>query len=153
MAILQQVLITVSGQGRSQQIHEVDHQEIPANFKFDPPAEKKKTKKFRWRHTLKLLAWLAMSGTVLGLIAVVCGIFDGQYAPGWKQSTINAIVAWLGKLAMMGIAIPLAEVMGQLKWTYFRSKDLRKMNDLDLMDGASRNAFGALNWMFRFRNG
>lgn len=153
MAIFQHILITISGQGRSQQIHEIDKQEIPAAFKFDAPAAEKKKKKFRWRHTLKHVAWLTFSGVILGVIAIVCGIFDGQYAPGWKQSTINAIVAWLGKLALLGIAIPLAEVMGQLKWTYFRSKDCRKMNDLDLMDGASRNVVGALNWMFRLRNG
>lgn len=79
--------------------------------------------------------------------------YDGKETPLWEQAiTLNSVLSWLGVVGKLALTVLIAECIGQMKWVLFGS-ERRKLSDLDLIDGASRDALGALAWIVRFRGG
>lgn len=101
---------------------------------------------FRWRYFLLNIFWLLLSGAALSMAAIFLWRQNGRQA-----DDVHMIVAWFAAAAKLALVIPLAECIGQAKWALFNNR--RKLTDLDHADAASRNAFGALTWILRFRGG
>lgn len=94
-----------------------------------------------------------VSGLMLATIVLLLIAYDGKEAPSWKEAiTLNSLLAWLGVIGKLTLMVPVAECIGQMKWVLFGAQR-RKLSDLDLIDGASRDALGALGWIIRFRGG
>lgn len=96
---------------------------------------------------------LIISGLVLATLVLLLLAYDGEQKPQWEQAiTLNSVLSWLGVAAKFALTVLVAECIGQAKWILFGS-ERRKLSDMDLIDGASRDAFGALAWIIRFRGG
>ena len=121
--------------------------DIPTESKLSSPGDDEAAApSFRWRYLLLNLFWLLVSAAALTMVAVYLARQDGRQA-----DDVHTIVAWLAAVAKLALAIPLAECIGQAKWALFNNR--RRLTDLDYADAASRNAFGALAWILRFRGG
>lgn len=96
---------------------------------------------------------LLVSGLMLATIVLLLVAWDGKEAPLWETAiTLNSLLSWLGVVGKLTLMVPVAECIGQLKWVLFGA-ERRKLSDMDLIDGASRDALGALGWIMRFRGG
>lgn len=78
--------------------------------------------------------------------------YENKPAPDWKTITMNSALSWLAVFWKLPLMMVVAECIGQMKWILF-GREKRKLSDLDLIDGASRDPLGALNWMLRLRGG
>ncbi|TGZ82291.1 hypothetical protein EX30DRAFT_395136 [Ascodesmis nigricans] len=125
----------------------------PGPYPVAMEMEKPPRRRYRWRHLFIHLASLAVSAAIIGCIAIFCRIFEGETLPDWRLNTLNAVVAWLAAAAKLGIVIPLADVMGQVKWSQFMTVKRKKLSDLEYADAAGRHALGALEWLLRLRGG
>ncbi|KAL7271778.1 hypothetical protein RUND412_005441 [Rhizina undulata] len=108
---------------------------------------------FRWRHLLWNLFFMLLSAALIGTIAIVLRIYEDRPVLEETGITLNSVVSWLATLAKVAFTVPLAESIGQMKWVLFTRQEKRKLSDMDLVDGAGRDVFGALSWIFRFRGG
>lgn len=96
---------------------------------------------------------LIISGLVLATMVLLLIAYDGEQKPLWEQAiTLNSVLSWLGVIGKLSLTVLIAECIGQMKWVLFGS-ERRKLSDMDLIDGASRDAIGALAWIVRFRGG
>ena len=107
------------------------------------------------RYVFVYMLSIMFSGAMIALIILTLNSNNGWPQPYWAEDTISlhAFISWLAALGKLALLIPLAEAMGQMKWRLFAGKERRKLSDLDLMDSAGRDVFGALGWIFRFRGG
>ncbi|KAI4906766.1 hypothetical protein J4E90_010225 [Alternaria incomplexa] len=64
--------------------------------------------------------------------------------------SVNSVVSWLGTLARLCLLVPLANCLGQLKWTWFGSRE-RSLADLDAFDAASRGLTGSLQLIWKLK--
>lgn len=118
-----------------------------------PPPHPSRPRRFPWRDLVHVVLALVVSGLVLAIIVLFLLAYDGEQVPLWKQSiSLNSVLSWLGALGKLALTVLIAECLGQMKWVLFGS-ERRKLSDMDLIDGASRDAIGALAWIFRFRGG
>lgn len=90
---------------------------------------------------------------MLATIVLLVRIYENKPAPTWHEAiTFNSVLSWLSTIAKLTLMIPVAQCIGQMKWVLFGTEK-RKLSDLDLIDGASRDALGAVGWIMRFRGG
>jgi hypothetical protein len=90
----------------------------------------------------------------LGLIGAIYAIvlrYDGQRLSTWNLPiNLSTLVALLSTISRVSIAVVLAEVISQAKWSWFwdsaASHDhlARPLSELQAFDDASRGPFGAL---------
>jgi hypothetical protein len=87
------------------------------------------------------------------LIIAILFSMDGKPIEKWKFRSIqpNSLVAIFSTLAKSSLLFPIAECMGQLKWSYF--KEPGPVSQLQRFDTASRGPWGAalLLWHVRGR--
>ncbi|KAF8251463.1 hypothetical protein K440DRAFT_658588 [Wilcoxina mikolae CBS 423.85] len=111
------------------------------------------TPTYRWRYFLINFLTLLLSAASILAIFVLLRQHQDLALPLWRQNiTINTVISYLSALAKLTLVVPLAECIGQAKWRLF-SRGRRKLSDLELADGAGRDAFGAIWWILRFRGG
>ncbi|KAJ9150436.1 DUF3176 domain-containing protein [Pleurostoma richardsiae] len=102
--------------------------------------------------TFEIVSLLVAIGAVASIIAVLA-YYDGRPLPEWPWSiTINALIAVLTTIANTGMAVPLSNGLGQLKWDRFKT-GYAPLTDMEDLDDASRGALGAINLLRKLRGG
>jgi hypothetical protein len=91
---------------------------------------------------LEILSWF-FSAICMMIIAIVLWKVDGKSIPDWKLGvSTNAFISIFSGFAKSALLLPTAEALGQLKWIWFRKE--RKMMDFEVLDSASRGAWGSM---------
>ncbi|KAF5853282.1 hypothetical protein GGP41_001799 [Bipolaris sorokiniana] len=118
-------------------------------------AQRIEEKLWRWnssgnvveRWMLEIVSWL-ISAICMGAIVAVLIVLRDQPANKWPFDkmgfTLNAFVSILSRIAGAALLLPVAEALGQLKWSWFVKGDSKKMWDFEMFDNASRGPWGAL---------
>lgn len=100
---------------------------------------------------LELGCWIA-SFIAFAAIVAVLAYFDGRtYSELRYGININTLVSILATLGTAFLTVPLNNGLGQLKWLRFRTP--RELGDFELLDGASRGAWGSLQLLFSTSSG
>lgn len=98
----------------------------------------------RW--ILEIASWLISAICMAAIIAVLVVLKD-KPAAKWPFSgiglTLNAFVSVLSRVAGAALLLPVAEALGQLKWSWFIRGESKKMWDFEMFDNASRGPWGA----------
>lgn len=88
-------------------------------------------------------------GSIIGLLAR----YDGKALPSWPYDiTLNALIAVLTTVANTAMAVVLSSGLGQLKWDRVKRGYL-PLADMEILDEASRGAWGACKMLWRLRGG
>tara|TARA_R110002003_G_scaffold70_12_gene6435 strand:+ start:65389 stop:67827 length:2439 start_codon:yes stop_codon:yes gene_type:complete len=99
----------------------------------------------RW--LLEIVSWL-ISAICMGAIIAVLVVLRDQSVQKWPFTnmglTLNAFVSVLSRVAGAALLLPVAEALGQLKWSWFIKGDSKKMWDFEMFDNASRGPWGSL---------
>lgn len=91
-------------------------------------------------------------GAIVGLLAY----YDGKFMPEWPlEINLNSAIAFLSTFLRAAIVAAVAEIIGQIKWTWFTERT-RPLHHLQDFDSASRSVLGSLrllavvawNWTF-----
>lgn len=108
----------------------------------------KKTGSWTW----EVVALLLAVGAVASIIALLAR-YDGRPLPSWPyEITLNALIAVLTTIANASMAFPLSSGLGQLKWERMK-KGYAPLADMEVLDEASRGAWGAVNMLRRLHGG
>lgn len=104
------------------------------------------------RHVLRYwgLEIAAVIVAVLLLIAIIALLahYDGHYMPDWPfDITLNSAIAFLTTFLRAAIVAAVAEIIGQIKWTWFTERT-RPLHHLQDFDAASRSVLGSLRLLF-----
>lgn len=103
--------------------------------------------RFWWR---EILACALFLGSLLAMFATLYA-YTNRPSPQWPNwLSLNTIIAIYVVLLKTGILLVTAEGLGQLKWSWFASKD-RPLDDLVKYDDATRGPFGATVLLWRLR--
>ncbi|KAL7770150.1 hypothetical protein CFE70_000083 [Pyrenophora teres f. teres 0-1] len=98
----------------------------------------------RW--LLEIVSWL-ISAVCMGAIIAVLVVLKDKPSSKWPFTnlgiTLNAFVSVLSRVAGAALLLPVAEALGQLKWSWFIRGDSKKMWDFEMFDNASRGPWGA----------
>jgi len=65
--------------------------------------------------------------------------------------TLNTFLAFFTSLAKVAYMTPIIEGLGQLKWTWFLSSRPKPLSDFQIIDDASRGAWGSLKLLVRLK--
>lgn len=93
-----------------------------------------------------------LTGAIIGLLAW----YDGKFMPEWPLAiNLNSAIAVLSTFLRAAILAAVAEIIGQIKWTWFTERT-RPLHHLQDFDSASRSVLGSLrllavvawNWSF-----
>jgi hypothetical protein len=89
-----------------------------------------------------------ISAICMGAIIAVLVVLRDQPLAKWPFTsmglTLNAFVSILSRIAGAALLLPVAEALGQLKWSWFIKGDSKKMWDFEMFDNASRGPWGSL---------
>lgn len=89
-------------------------------------------------------------------IIVLLSYYDGRFMPDWPfEINLNSAIAFLTVFLRAAIVAAVAEIIGQIKWTWFTERT-RPLHHLQDFDSASRSVLGSLrlvavvlwNWSF-----
>lgn len=90
----------------------------------------------------EIICWL-ISAVLMAVILAVLAHYNGKPIPQWNVGmTLNAFISVLSGFSRAALLLPVAEALGQLKWTWFTKKS-RPMYDFELLDSASRGPWGS----------
>ncbi|KAH8730722.1 hypothetical protein GQ44DRAFT_822891 [Phaeosphaeriaceae sp. PMI808] len=99
----------------------------------------------RW--LLEIISWL-VSAICMGAIIATLFVLRDQSVDKWPFAkmglTLNAFVSILSRIAGAALLLPVAEAIGQLKWSWFMKGGSKKMWDFEMFDNASRGPWGSL---------
>ncbi|KAH6613877.1 hypothetical protein C7974DRAFT_403967 [Boeremia exigua] len=115
----------------------------------------------RLRQCVHKLWLLELSASILSLvffaaICVVLKVYENlivETTVMMKRPHIYPILAILGAMMRATMLLPVATAIGQLKWSWFRSRS-RTLVDMERFDEATRGIYGSAKLLFylRFRN-
>jgi len=95
---------------------------------------------------LEIVSWL-ISAVCMGAIIAVLIVLKDKPVSKWPFDnigfTLNAFVSILSRIAGAALLLPVAEALGQMKWSWFIKGDSKKMWDFEMFDNASRGPWGA----------
>ena len=102
------------------------------------------------------VASISISFLTFVALVIVLQQYDGQPQIAWpyNQLTLNGLVALLSTITRATLMIPIASAISQSKWTWFTPKKSgigRPLDDLELIDSASRGAMGSLQLLWRMK--
>ncbi|KAF0315633.1 hypothetical protein GQ607_017120 [Colletotrichum asianum] len=91
------------------------------------------------------------------VIIIVFVSLNQKPVPNWPLGiTLNSFLAFLTTWSKAAFMIPVSVAISQAQWAWFdqKSTEPRPLYDLDVIDQASRGAWGSmiLLWRFRFRH-
>ncbi|KAH9864229.1 hypothetical protein J1614_010163 [Plenodomus biglobosus] len=96
---------------------------------------------------LEIISWLISAICMSAIIAVLVVLRDKPTSK-WPFDglglTLNTFVSVLSRIAGAALLLPVAEALGQLKWSWFIKGNSKKMWDFEMFDNASRGPWGAL---------
>lgn len=93
----------------------------------------------RWQ--LEIICWTLSATSMIGIV-VMLFIYKGEQIPKWPRGlTLNAYVSILSKVSSATLVLPITEVLGQLKWSWFQEHS-KKIWDFEVFDRASRGPWG-----------
>lgn len=99
----------------------------------------------RW--LLEIVSWIISAICMTAIVAVLVVLRDQPVAK-WPFTniglTLNAFVSILSRVAGAALLLPVAEAIGQLKWSWFIKGQSKKMWDFEMFDNASRGPWGSL---------
>jgi hypothetical protein len=115
-----------------------------------------------WRYTrsgnilkrwlLEILSWsfsAACMATIIGLLIYLKDEPLSKWPLAEKTGlTLNALISVLSKMAGAALILPVAEALGQLKWSWFLDHS-KQMWDWEIFDNASRGPWGAALLLIR----
>ncbi|KAH8776544.1 hypothetical protein F5883DRAFT_409960 [Diaporthe sp. PMI_573] len=108
----------------------------------------RKTGSWAWEGVAMLFA----IGAVASIMALLAR-YEGKPLPSWPyEITLNALIAVLTTVANAAMTVPLSSGLGQLKWERMRN-GYAPLADMEVLDEASRGAWGAINMLRRLRGG
>ncbi|KAK6222498.1 hypothetical protein QIS74_04200 [Colletotrichum tabaci] len=125
-----------------QQQQQQHHQPHP------PGGPEPSPKPSRTRHVLRYwgLEILTVFAAVCLLAAIVAllAYYDGHYMPEWPfEINLNTAIALLSTFLRAAIVAAVAEIIGQIKWTWF-AEQTRPLQHLEDFDAASRSVLGSM---------
>ncbi|KAL9015983.1 MAG: hypothetical protein Q9185_006643 [Variospora sp. 1 TL-2023] len=101
---------------------------------------------------------LELTSLLLGVVSIVALYAllknrEGKPAPtnsvvAGVNITLNTVVAILATIGKATLLLAVSECISQLKWTWYLNKH-RRLEDLDVFDGASRGAWGGLELLWK----
>jgi hypothetical protein len=107
----------------------------------------------RPRRIVRLGWWGEIGSFMLSIICTVL-IFvilikmDGKPMSKWRLPIQpNSLIAVFSTLAKSSLLYPIAECLGQLKWTYFECP--RPLDRMEVFDGATRGPWGSLIFLWK----
>ncbi|KAK1996996.1 hypothetical protein LX36DRAFT_91679 [Colletotrichum falcatum] len=81
---------------------------------------------------------------LLAAIITLLAYYDGHYMPKWPfEINLNSAIALLTTFLRAAIVAAVAEIIGQIKWTWFTEQS-RPLQQLQDFDGASRSVLGSM---------
>ncbi|KAK1978592.1 hypothetical protein LZ30DRAFT_598818 [Colletotrichum cereale] len=81
---------------------------------------------------------------LLAAIITLLAYYDGHYMPEWPfEINLNSAIALLSTFLRAAIVAAVAEIIGQIKWTWFAEQS-RPLQHLQDFDGASRSVLGSM---------
>ena len=93
------------------------------------------------------LLTLSLSITSLAVIGVVVFVYDDHPAPTLPRGiSLNAVVSDLATISKSALLFMVAACISQLKWPWYSVR--RNLNDLQLLDDASRGPLGSIKLLF-----
>lgn len=100
------------------------------------------------RHVLRYwcLEILTVIVAILLLVAIISllSYYDGRYMPEWPfDINLNSAIAFLSTFLRAAIVAAVAEIIGQIKWTWFTERT-RPLHHLQDFDAASRSILGSI---------
>ncbi|KAK7545674.1 hypothetical protein IWX49DRAFT_333960 [Phyllosticta citricarpa] len=106
--------------------------------------ERKCCKDFFW--TLEILSCV-LAVLVLGTLAAILYIYDGQPQPKWPHHIgLNSVISIFTAAFKALLLKPVVEGLSQSKWLWFSQP--KKLSDLELFDQASRGPWGSTCLIF-----
>lgn len=101
---------------------------------------------------VEILLWFVSATCLFSMVAIL-GVHDGKAIQSTSSISLNTVVAILSTLSRYALGVPIEACLGQLKWTWFRSRTPRKLIDIERFDKASRGPWGSalLLWNMRGR--
>ena len=91
---------------------------------------------------------LALSVASLVAIVAVLGAYDNQPLPTFAYDvTLNGIVQALATVSKSALMLAVASTISQAKWIWFHKRP-RKLEDIDVLDEASRGPLGSMQLIF-----
>lgn len=96
--------------------------------------------------------WFEIASAVLSIacivgLAVVLYKIDGKPYQAWRLGNVditpNSMLSILSTVSKASFMLPVAEAIGQLKWTYFQQRP-HPLMDIQRFDDASRGPLGAV---------
>ncbi|EGC42167.1 conserved hypothetical protein [Histoplasma capsulatum var. duboisii H88] len=98
-----------------------------------------------WEIGACALSLLALAATIAVLV-----VYSEKNVPELpKYITFNAIISVLANAIRVSILVVIAACISQLKWLWM--KDMRRLQDLQIFDDASRGPLGSLHMLFYLR--
>lgn len=101
---------------------------------------------------LTVIVAILLLAAIIGLLSY----YDGRYMPEWSfDINLNSAIAFLSTFLRAAIVAAVAEIIGQIKWTWFTERT-RPLHHLQDFDAASRSIIGSFrlvvvvmwNWGF-----
>ncbi|KAF4810793.1 hypothetical protein CGCSCA5_v010440 [Colletotrichum siamense] len=93
--------------------------------------------------SLELLTVFVAVGLLVAIIALLA-YYDGRYMPEWPfDINLNSAIAFLSTFLRAAIVAAVAEIIGQIKWTWF-TEQTRPLHHLQDFDAASRSILGSM---------
>ncbi|GJC89608.1 hypothetical protein ColLi_12446 [Colletotrichum liriopes] len=81
---------------------------------------------------------------LLAAIIALLAYYDGHYMPEWPfEINLNSAIALLSTFLRAAIVAAVAEIIGQVKWTWF-AEQTRPLQHLQDFDAASRSVLGSI---------
>ncbi|ROV91205.1 hypothetical protein VMCG_09358 [Cytospora schulzeri] len=124
-----------------------DHQPKPPPMKHADPM-KRAPQPSHLRHIfrhwcLEILTIFVATGLMVAII-VLLSLYNGKHMPEWPFSiNLSTVIAALSTFLRAAILAAVAEIIGQVKWTWFTERT-RPLHHLQDFDSASRSMIGSL---------
>ncbi|EXF80285.1 hypothetical protein CFIO01_08522 [Colletotrichum fioriniae PJ7] len=124
--------------------------------RLDETKRASETLKPTWKVWALEISCIAISTLLLAVIIVVLLKYDSQVQPNWPlNATLNSFLALFTTLAKAAFMVPVCACISQSQWAWFNTNGVsRPLYDFEVIDQASRGAWGSLIllWRFRFRH-
>ncbi|KAK2754921.1 hypothetical protein CKAH01_05935 [Colletotrichum kahawae] len=127
---------------------EEPHSEESQSLKENITPTKNSINRWHLSKALWNVWWLEVSSSLLGLgcllaIVIILSVHDERPLPNWPDLiSINSLIAIFTAVFKAALILPIAEGIGQLKWTWYRQP--QRLDDIVLFDNATRGPWGCL---------
>ncbi|KAF2651891.1 hypothetical protein K491DRAFT_719390 [Lophiostoma macrostomum CBS 122681] len=101
--------------------------------------------------------WWEIGAVIVALICTSLTVailfyMNGKSLAAWKLPIQpNSLVSVFSSIAKSALLVPVAECLGQLKWTYLDTSESRSLSQVQAFDDASRGPWGAMTLFWKTR--